>query len=230
MRQEIPDLEVIVLNDGPEEEETKKIVEKHGAKYVFTGMRHEKGKEVWRVPGFSFNIGAKMAQGDVLVLTCAEIWHEESCLKKLLRPLAVHKLEDGQRGVVSIPTVKDDDGAYLKTVSDGADASGIFDRLKDLRAELPFLMALKKDVYLEMGGYDEDFTGRCYDDDDFTDRLGHHKCVFVKSEARCVHLYHERKTLRKDKDGDRVAFNKKLFLDRRGKVVRNEGRDWGILK
>ena len=230
MRQKIPGLEIIVLNDGPEEIATKKIAEDHGAKYVFTGMRHKSGEEVWRVPGFAFNIGAKMAQGDVLVLTCAEMWHEEGCLTELLRPMMTHKFAEDRRGVVSIPIAKDDDGGYLKAVNSGQSLDGIFDNLKDLRAELPFLLAVKKDIYLEMGGYDEDFTGRCYDDDDFTDRLGHHKCVFVKSNAKCVHLFHPRKTVKKDDDGDRVAFNKKLFLDRRGTVVRNEGREWGILK
>jgi predicted glycosyltransferase involved in capsule biosynthesis len=105
----------------------------------------------------------------------------------------------------------------------------IYAQLKPLRTELPFLLAVSKASYVHMGGYDEDFTGRCYDDDDFIDRLKASAHQFVKTSAHCIHLWHERVTLQKDKDHDRVAHNKKLYMDRRGQIMRNIKKDWGRL-
>ena len=225
-RQKVPNLEILVLNDGIHSEATQKLAEKHGAKYIFTGQRNE-GKETphWRIPGFAFNIGAKQAAGEILILTCAEMWHtDDNCIEQLVAPVALNK------GVVSIPEGRDDDGEYLEAVNNGGPTAEGFDRLKSLRNELPFLIALHKDTFFEMRGYDEDFTGRAFDDDDLVERLKAMGCPFVHAKSRCVHLYHPRMTVENTGDGERVAHNKRLFMERRGTVQRNTNRDWGVLE
>lgn len=214
------DLEVIVLDEGSGQAATREIAQRWNALYV-----HTKNASGWRIPGFAFNIGAKIARGEILVLTCPEIWHMNGCLEKLARAV------QADPKVMAIPAGWDDDGTYLKLVQ-GAETALDSQHLKlpSLRTELPFLMALRKQVYLEIGGYDEDFLGRSYDDDDIADRLQRHGLRYVKTDAECVHLWHERQTLKKTRDDDRVALNRRLFLERRGQVVRNVGREWGVLK
>jgi GT2 family glycosyltransferase len=218
--QGLPDLEILVLNEGPDNEVTRGVAEKYGAKYVQTGSPDQQ----WRVPGFALNIGAKMATGDVLVLTCPEMWHVDDCLTKMLEAVATDPK------VAAITNGKDDDGSYLTSLKTRkGDLRKIYPNLPPLRTELPFLMAVRKEVYLKIGGYDEDFTGRSYDDDDFLHRLKALGLDITKVDAHCVHLYHKRQTLKETKDHDRVAHNKKLFEERRGLVFRNQGREWGVL-
>jgi glycosyltransferase involved in cell wall biosynthesis len=229
-RQKLSNSEVLVLNDGPDSPTTRKIAEDNGATYVHTGTRfndaNNQPKIPWRVPGYAFNVGAKIATGEILVLTCPEIWHmEPDTVERLVEPVSRSMTN------VGIPDGKDDDGSFLKAIkSDKSHADfGLYEKLKNLRTELPFLMAVSKISYMSMGGYDEDFTGRCYDDDDFIERLKSGDHEFVKTSAHCVHLYHPRQTIAGTGDKDRVEFNRKLFNERRGNVVRNFGREWGKL-
>jgi 2-polyprenyl-3-methyl-5-hydroxy-6-metoxy-1,4-benzoquinol methylase len=225
-RQSVKDLEVLVLNDGLESPTTEQVARKYGFTYVFTGQRNAgRSEPLWRIPGFAFNIGAKMAKGDVLVLTCAELYHvDNDCLEKLITPL----VGDSMR--VCVANGKDDDMSYLRALKNGGPTDELFSRLKPLRNELPFLMALYKSTYLVLGGYDEDFVGRCYDDDDFTDRLKRSGHKIIQTDARAVHLWHRRLSVPTDGDGDRVMLNKRLFFERRGQIQRNTGREWGVLK
>ena len=223
--QKAPNVEILVLNDGPHSESTEQVAKVNGATYVHTGVRFNKDpNSLWRVPGYALNVGVKLAKGDILVLTCPEIFHvTQDCIEQLVAPLIKDPL------AVGIPVGKDDDGKYLAAVKAGAATDDLFSKLGVLRTELPFLMAVSRQAYTAIGGYDEDFTGRCFDDDDFSGRLVAHGCKFTQTGARCVHLYHPRLSIKDTGDHKRVAYNKKLFMDRRGSVIRNVGREWGVL-
>lgn len=229
-KQKLDGIERLVLNDGLHSEQTKKIAETHGATYVHTGARFKtsedtKNKDLWRVPGFAYNIGAKMAHGDVLVLMCPEMWSmEPDTLEQVIAPV----LENPKN--VGIPFGKDDDGRFLQALqSDRSHADmSLYAQLTDLRTELPFLLAVSRQSYLDIGGYDEDFLGRSYDDDDFIDRLKMSGHAFVHTEAHCVHLFHGRVKIQEDRG--RFNLNRKLYQERKGQIVRNEEREWGVLK
>ena len=72
------DFETIVLNDGiPDETEAlcREYQDVLNLKYVFTGQRNQGGELLYRVPGFAINIGARIASGDILIISCAEMFH-----------------------------------------------------------------------------------------------------------------------------------------------------------
>lgn len=213
-REEHPNLDIIVLNDG-DVGNTENIALHYGARYMYTAIN----KTGWRIPGFAFNIGAKNCdpKTDILVLSCSEMYHVNNCLEILCR--TVHK----DPMALAIPEGKDDhESRFLSNLGDMQK----YAECRLLRTELPFLMALQYRHYMSIGGYDEDFTGASYDDDDLVDRLQAYGCHYIKTEAKCVHLYHDRDTAAKHANGA-LERNKKLYLERKNQIVRNQNRKWG---
>jgi len=211
------ELEILVLDEGTQSAEP--VAKRYGAKYVQTRAGDSAG---WRVPGYAFNIGAKMAQGDVLVLTCPEIYHHENCLAHMVQACTTDMLS------MVIPHGLDDDGRVLRRLQAGAPIGDDYPDMQALNTTLPFLLAVKKSIYLEVGGYDEDFTGRGYDDNDFVDRLIARGLHYTHVDKQIIHLYHSRAPRGPD-DGQRFQFNKRLYEDRKGQIIRNVGKAWGIL-
>ncbi len=229
--QNIPwDFETIVINDGVDDE-TEEICnlykDKLHLKYVFSGQRNLDKESSWRVPGFAINIGVKQSCGDILVLSCAEMLHINPTIPRLTLPI----LENPK--LLGIPLGKDDrDGAFLECIERN---NGVFDldtlnRCANLYTKMPFLMALHRSAYFEIGGYDEDFIGVAYDDRDFMDRLLRNGCDYCQTDAVTVHLYHPRAEGYYEGEGPSAwDYNKDLFFSRMGQIVRNQGREWGGL-
>jgi len=224
------DFETIVVNDGIQDE-TENICmefkEKLNINYIFTGQRNSDTKQVWRVPSFAINIGVKQASGDILVLCCAEMFHVNQTIDMLTRPIL-----DNPK-LLGIPMGKDDrEGTLLESLNknNGIFDSAAFNNSINLNTRMPFLMALHRSQFLEIGGYDEDFVGIAYDDRDFIDRLLGNGCHYYLTEAVTVHLYHPRANGYYEGIGpSEWDYNKNLYFSRSGKLVRNEGREWGIL-
>ena len=208
-------VEIIVLNDGYNSPETEEISLIPSARYFWTGQ-HKHAR--WRVPGYALNIGARQAKGEWLILSCAEMFHINSCIKGLL--------ETEDEKALSIPRGWDDDGRFLESLRRSEKFN--YTELGNLRIELPFLLTVHRKKFLDIGGYDEDFTGQSYDDDDLIMRLLESGCYYRRTEERCIHLFHNRNTADKRAAG-RLEHNKKLFETRQGQVFRNEGRRWGQL-
>lgn len=204
--------EILVLNDG-QNVFTEQISKEYGASHIHTGLT-KKNLDDWRVPGFAFNIGARMAQGDILILSCAEMYHVKNCIVKLVDAV----LENPQ--ALAIPSGYDAKSSYVFGVDD-------YKKLPSLGTILPFLMAMRKKNYMSIGGYDEDFTGISYDDNDFVDRMIQFGCKHVKVEADCIHLYHPRVSSDHTYRPQEV-YNKNLYLQRKGIVERNINKDWGV--
>jgi len=201
-----PWLRILVVNDGVEGN-AKAICERYGADYLFTDAAN-----TWRVPGFALNIGVKNCASENIILSCAEIYHMNACCR-ILRDSCGDK-------TLAIPQGWDDDGTYVE--------HGTVNKLPILNTKLPFLMALRRNEYMDIGGYDEDFTGSAYDDDDIVGRLVDNGCEYVETDALCVHLYHGRNTENKRATG-RHEYNKRLYEQRKGIIIRNEGKVWGEL-
>lgn len=220
------DFETIVVNDGIQDE-TESICnefeEKLNLKYIFSGQRNLNGDLVWRVPGFAINIGVKQSSGDILVLCCAEMLHINHTIARLTNPIL-----DNPK-LLGIPVGKDDrDGDFLEVINkqNGTFELDVYNKCIALNTRMPFLMALHRSQFFEIGGYDEDFVGIAYDDNDFIDRLLRNGCSYCQTDAVTVHLYHPRA---KDyyKHPPEWEYNKNLYYSRIGKIVRNEGREWG---
>lgn len=225
------EFETIVLNDGLQDE-TEEICsefkEKLNLKYIFTGQRNLDGDPVWRVPGFALNIGVKQSTGDILVMCCAEMFHINDTIVRLTRPIF-----DNPK-LLGIPVGKDDrDGAFLEYINkhNGTFELNAYNKCLDLYTKMPFLMTLHRSQFFEIGGYDEDFLGIAYDDRDFIERLLRNGCSYCLTDAATVHLYHPRAEGYYEGDGpSEWDYNKNLFFSRIGKIVRNEGREWGVLR
>ncbi len=222
------DFETIILNDGINDE-TESICEQYKDKlnlrYVFTGQRNMDDKTIWRVPGFAINIGVKISKGKVLIISCAEMFHLNDCIAHLTFPVLANKKRLG------IPIARDDqDGSflrYLETNHGGFDFMEFYSNYPHLNTRLPFLMAVSREEFFAIGGYDEDFTGIGYDDNDLVLRLQKNGCSYYQTSAETIHLFHERIWFAKQHDPE-TAYNRNLFYSRQNQIVRNQGREWGL--
>jgi glycosyltransferase involved in cell wall biosynthesis len=228
-RQTIPfSFETIVVNDGlPDQSQgiCEQYRERLNLKYVFSGSRNLAGGIIWRVPGFAINIGVKQSAGEVLILSCAEMFHLNDTVAKLAAPVQ----EDPMR--IAIPVGKDDgDGFALDMITSqsGYLDPVFFDMLGELDTKLPFLIGVSRKVFCAIGGYDEDLTGIAFDDNDLVDRLAAYGCSYYPTDALAVHLYHPRHVLEVGMSPE-WYYNRDLYLSRKNKIKRNLGREWGVL-
>jgi len=217
------DIEVIVLDDGLLND-AKEITNKHGFSYLHTGHDTELH---WRIPGYALNIGAKRAKGDVIIITCAEMYHVNNCIDLILKPF------ENDKYCLTIPNgAQDYQGAYLNNLKNGKGHSQLIFEQKccKLKNELPFFLGVNRNIFLAIGGYDEDFIGQAFDDNDIVERLINYGCYYQKTQAQIVHLHHNRSFPGRSIDGNRRwNYNRVLYEGRLGTIIRNENREWGVL-
>jgi GT2 family glycosyltransferase len=228
-RQTIPfSFETVVVNDGlPDQSQNicEQYQERLNLKYVFSGSRNLADDIIWRVPGFAINIGVKQSDGEILILSCAEMFHFNDTVTKLAAPLQ----EDPMR--LTIPVGKDDSDGFaldMVTSQDGYLDAIFFDMLGELDTKLPFLIGVSRKAFFAIGGYDEDLTGIAFDDNDLVDRLAAYGCCYFSTDAMAVHLYHPRHVLEVGMSRE-WYYNRDLYLARKKKIKRNRGREWGVL-
>lgn len=218
--------EIIVLNDGIPDK-TDEICREFGARYIFTGQRNLDNYK-WRCPGFAINIGIKNSLADRLILITPEIYYNSL---NIINDL-VYNLGLNSRGLI-IPKGYDDyTGEFLKHVNSGGSLNtfAFKHQLKNLHTDYPFCMALNKKEILDIGGYDEDFTGYCYDDTDFVLRLVKNGCYYVRLyNLEIVHLYHTRARDGLVNQREAYLYNQRLYNERSNIIKRNVGREWGKL-
>jgi GT2 family glycosyltransferase len=154
-----------------------------------------------------------------MLISSPEIYH----LEETIRPL-LYAAEHGER-VLAVPQGRDDLENKYKP-----DDEESLKLLAVLKTQLPFLMTFPYEKFMEIGGYDEDFLGYAYEDDDLVNRFLDSGYILAPVPAHIVHLFHERfsgsEAVDKWKAG-RLELNKRLFFERRGKIVRNIGIEWG---
>ena len=224
------ELETILLNDGIHDETEQlatQFKDKLNIKYLFTGQRNLADQMIWRVPGYALNIGVKQATGDIIVFCCAEIFH----LNNTIELLTSIYMEDGSDKVLAMPKAKDDNSSFLNHLekTNGVIDMSLYNAQSPLiNVKFPFFLAMKKQEFVDIGGYDEDFTGTDYDDEDLVMRLLNNDCHHVETEALAIHLWHPRLVMTRERI-PRFEHNKRLFEQRRGIINRNVGREWGVL-
>lgn len=230
-KQDIPfDFETILLNDGildETEQLANQYKEKLNIKYLFTGQRNLSGKMIWRVPGYVINIGVKQSDGDIIVLCCAEMFHLNNTIAELV---SVYSNHDSDK-ILSMPKAKDDNQFFLRHLELTGGHFNMYEYSKQPILEnvkFPFLLAMRRKEFVAIGGYDEDFTGTDYDDEDLITRLTDNGCCHVETKALAIHLWHPRLVMTQERI-PRFKHNKKLFEQKRGIILRNVGREWGNL-
>ena len=234
------DLEVIVINDGIVDE-TYAVVEKYqgklNIKYIFTGHRNLKVKPKFRSPSIAINVGIKSATGDIIILSNPEVFHLNNTVNLIVELLV------NNRKILSTPK-----HVYFDNTKETRDylsenhtldiPENILSTLEanthrcSYASKLPFCMGMWKQEIVDIGGYDEDLgIGWACDDDDIVDRLILNGLNFHYCEAKVIHLYHDKQYNRENRTTDPDYLNNlKIFKERKGQIIRNQGKDWGIIK
>ena len=229
-------VEIIIVNDGLEDETESvcnEFKDQLDIKYLFTGHRNRDGIQP-RCPGIALNIGVKQSTGDAIILTCPEIFHLSNCIKELMVHVYI-----GRFMVIPESMYFDDDGLFTRVLL-GEDEKYTPEHLVGSltsgclgweAVQMPFLLAIRREEFMAIRGYDEDFTGYACDDNDLVDRLKTFGCAYVRAtNTKIVHLYHGKHCDSQAHPEDpKWAHNYKLFCDRKGTPVRNQGREWGVL-
>lgn len=235
-KQQVPvEYEIIVLNDGIPDE-TERICNQYSnrlnIKYIFTGSRNLTGLK-WRVPGYAINIGIKQSKSDIIIIGSPEIiLIEKDTIKQLIEPLI-----DGSK-LLSITYGKND--VYEKMLEVYKEKKEIdmatYNSLKFLLPTwLPFFMGMRKDVFLSIGGYDEEFKGYAVDDVELIQRLRMNGCTYYQTQTHIVHLYHSkymdvRAGFKDIKEQEKQhQFNKDLYETKKDIIIRNRKNSWGEL-
>jgi len=225
-QEEIINCEILVINDGiPDytEEICKNFSNILNIRYLFTGQRNSSENIIRRNPSYCLNIGVQQTKSDILILTCPEMYLlERDIIKLMLQAVNTNHKH------IAITEGKYDNGLFLKHLNKfGNITKEIFNSVTclELCTIYPFYLALSRRIFMEIGGYDEEFTGVAWDDTDFSRRLQQYGCEFKKLDRRVIHLKHKKFNYdRKD-----WLYNKKLYDDRNNIVVRNLNTKWGIL-
>jgi len=223
--------EILVLNDGVEDE-TKAICDMYSElpiRYIFTGKRNTPNM-IWRCPGFTINIGIKLAQGRNIIIGCAEMFLMDNFVQKM-----VDILDSNPKAIVTTDGRDDITGVFLRSVeiSGGNPDYKLYNNkaLVGLCMRYPFFMGLNRQWILDIGGYNEDMIGYSYDDTEFARRLDQTGGIKFELPERVVHLYHVRNT---DRPGipdlqPPLRFNQAIYDATNGIQVVNVGREWGVL-
>lgn len=196
------DIEIILLDDCHlKNESLKSFCDVNNINYVHTGAQ-KNGEYKWRMPGYALNIGVKLAKADYIIIGNCEILQlDDECVSKMY----------AEKDKVSSPKVYD----QLHESN--------WKQFRILESRQPWFWGMPKQIYLDIGGFDEDFIGTAFDDLDFADRV-FSSLSFVEVSSQVIHLWNPHVG-----GGDRWMYNKNLYESRKGIVKRNVGKDWGIL-
>jgi len=234
VRQKLEDVNIVVLDDCFEPDvECQKVVEEYKSQldisYIHTGQ--QKKANYWRVPGFAFNVGAKSTESEFIFLCCAEIYHHNDTVAPMVDLLREHREK-----IMVIPIGKTDGNGSITGLlnRDGAISDETYHAIKArLLVNLPFFMGLPRADFLDIGGYDEDYTGVGVEDKDLVERLKWRGGRYIQAPSKILHLHHSRRRLQTAaQEGDvrtRTLYNRNIFASKRGQVVRNQDREWGVL-
>lgn len=202
------DSEVIILNDNEiEDTQFKSSCEEYSfVKYIHTGVQ-KRGKKMWRVPGYALNIGFKNSTGTSLIIGNSEVLLPRTDLVKTM-------LVEVEKGNQCSPPV------WCKSSKQW------------LICKYPFFLGVPRRSFEYIQGYDEDFIGYCFDDDDISYRLTTQSPFIELEESWCIyHIIDPHKRSGQDSFINRKMweYNKSLFESRKPQIIRNTNKDWGVL-
>jgi len=133
-----------------------------------------------------FNVAAKHASGEYVILTNPECAHQTNVLKGL--DAHFEKFPESY-AIASCLSVL----AESMTMEQLQHAKGKwYQHSKERNVLVHFCAAMKKEFYEKIGGFDEQYKfGVCFDDDDFRNRVMQAKILFeVLDDLVTVHLNH----------------------------------------
>lgn len=205
------DAEVIVVDDGTDGKsaEVKEICDAGEIRYL---RCDRPPSSTFRNPSLPNNIGIRAATRDVVILQNAECRHEN--------PQAIQKLT-----ALVTPT----NAVFAHVIALDQSGSPLMDYCSPA-APRPYFFcgAIRRDILLRLRGFDEDYTGAGYDDDDLAARLAGEGVQFVYTNILVFHQWHPPAGVYSDAEHMRQLFEEKCAAMMRGYIgtVRNPN-EWG---
>ena len=159
------DFEVILVDDGS-----------HDIDIAYPWLRIERlpKKNVPKNPCVPINHGARMASGDVLVISCAEIRHNAPVFPKMLEELQ----RIGENGYVLAACWYEAEKSWH--CHSHITADGYHQQIAQPKGSgFHFCGMLNRSLWDRAGGFDEEYRdGAFYDDPDFVNRLARAGAIF----------------------------------------------------
>jgi hypothetical protein len=222
-------LEIVVINDGMDDD-TENVCDFHknnlNIKYIFSGHRNVNGI-IYRSSPIPINIGIKNSEGDIIILSCAEIFHLNDSINKIINPL----FENHNYLTIPESMYFDNSNQYTDDLVKNNTSTKLNTcELRTDYVQMPFLMGIWKQNVMDIGGYDEDLIGYASEDNDFVDRLLLKGCKHYRVDAKIIHLYHGKRCSGvAELNNPKWVYNNKIYKERKGILIRNTGREWGVM-
>ena len=211
--QQVPELEVIVVDDGDDLGTIHVCKYEHHLKplrYIRTNRPHDMA---YLNSGPVANTGLRAARGEWIILQNSECKHIGPVIQGLLDRAMPHGL--GQKAVFARVVALDEQGRETIEYCGPSNPRPYF-----------FCGLMARAHFLDLGGFDEDFTRYGYEDDDFADRLRRIGVTFEFTDLLVHHQWHPSAGSGGEDMSAMAALYERKKLEG---VVRNVGREWGRL-
>lgn len=197
--------EVIVIDDGTDD--MTPFASHHLCDYSIRLDRPS--STIHRNPANPLNFGIRQAKGDIIILQNAECQH--------IDPQTIAKMTS---------LVTDTNAVFARVIAldEAGNESVLYCGQENPRPYF-FCGAIKRDWFLRLRGFDEEYTTYGFDDDDMADRLRREGVEFVFTDILVHHQWHPQAGDVTGWEAGREMFERKKTEP----TVRNVGRDWGVL-
>lgn len=204
IRHQRQDIEIVVVNDGTDEL-TEGVCQKYDAKHVKLNRPQSSS---YRNQARPLNVGIRHATGDVIILQNAECKHiAENVIQDLVSRVTEY----------NVPFAR-----VLALFPDG-NVDMVYCGTENPR---PFFFcgAIHRSWFEKLRGFDEDYQGYGYEDDDFADRLTREGVKFEYTDIEVHHQWHPQA------GAYDMSVQAQLFTQKRNEgTVRNLHREWGAI-
>lgn len=201
--QRVPEVEVIVVEDGDDGGATRQVCHSWGVRYL---QRVSRPPVAYSNQAVVINKGLRHATGDVVILQNAECYHQGAVVEALVASVT--------------PTTA------VYAACQALNADGTFQQwyCHPLHNPRPFFFcgAMTRENFVRLGGFEETFTAYGFEDDDMVERMRMAGISHMFSDATVLHQWHP------PFSGvlDSSHFDK--VRRERTTCVANVGREWGV--
>ena len=219
--------EVIILNEYVDDE-SKALAGVYKVRYILTQPEKTVETLSWRCPGYAINHGVKQAKGKYIIIACPEIWHlNPTNIQNLINPLVMNDIKQ-----VTYTAGIDDTGNFLNSLRAGFQENMLHMTAgnRELNTKFPFFLAMRKEDFISIGGYEERFQqGFAFDDTNFSKRLENNGFQYIKVDGKIVHIFHPRLRYNLPEIQRLWKINEALYIELINQKIANEGKEWGNL-
>jgi glycosyl transferase family 2 len=207
------ELEIIVVDDGDLRHgypSAKLLCETFGAKWI---PCRRPASQSFRNPALPNNMGIRAASGEVVILQNAECRHDAA---------------DNLTRLTALVTPTSAVFARVQSQQEDGSAGMLYCGEENPRPYF-FCGAIRREWLVKLRGFDEDFSGAGYDDDDLADRLGASGVEFVYSDIPVTHQWHPPAGDYSSASEMLALYQEKTAAMLRGELglERNVGKTWG---